>query len=190
MTLEKSLAPKLTNWRLFKLQNSNGHSGLQILEINLSFEAFKMILLYLINISFSFWNKKKWIWVLSPSIETSMGTACLYWWFFRILKEIKVSPITFKVMPNMGNTVSVVCRLEFVYGHHQLELNRPKGTILKNVLRFCWHLWIPLWIQPIQFAFFWFNLNRDRNYLLHMYLYTLCNRLFRTLTLKPGPSSH
>ena len=99
------------------------------------------------------------------------GTVCLCLWSFRILKEIKVSPITFKVMPNMVNTVSVVCRLEFVYGHHQLELNRPKGTILKNVFRFCWHLWISLWIQPIQFAFFGFNLNRDRNLFLTLPIY-------------------
>ena len=31
---------------------------LQILEINQSFEASKMVLLYLVNISFSFWYKK------------------------------------------------------------------------------------------------------------------------------------
>ena len=31
---------------------------LQILEINLFFEAVKMVLLYLVKISFSFWNKK------------------------------------------------------------------------------------------------------------------------------------
>ena len=187
----------MTAWRPFILQNSNGRGGLNFWAA--PFKFWKLTNFLKLSKWFYYTKsksllvseiKKKWIWVLSPSIETSMGTACLYWWFFRILKEIKVSPITFKVMPNMGNTVSVVCRLEFVYGHHQLELNRPKGTILKNVLRFCWHLWIPLWTQPIQFAFFWFNLNRDRNYLLHMYLYTLCNRLFRTLTLKPGPSSH
>ena len=46
---------------------------LQIFEINLSFDVFKMILQYLINISFSFWNLKKWKRVISPSLETSMN---------------------------------------------------------------------------------------------------------------------
>ena len=64
---EKSLAPKLTPWRRSILQNSNGHGGLNfwttpfkfwILEISLCFEAVKMILLYLIKISFSFRYKK------------------------------------------------------------------------------------------------------------------------------------
>ena len=43
---------------------------LQILEINLSFESVKMILIYLIT--FSFWYKKKWKRVLFLSIETFM----------------------------------------------------------------------------------------------------------------------
>ena len=57
---EKSLAPKLTNWRPFILQNSNGcgaqflsHTP-QILEINQFFDAVKMVLLYLVKIYFSF----------------------------------------------------------------------------------------------------------------------------------------
>ena len=58
---------------------------LQILEINQSFEASKMVLLYLVNISFSFWYKK--MATSSPSIfrdlyrSYSSSTFCfdLYW---------------------------------------------------------------------------------------------------------------
>ena len=61
-----------------------------------------------------------------------MRYCCL--WSLRILKEIKVSLITFEVMPDMVNTLSVVCRFEFVYGHHQLELNRPSWKMSSGLL--------------------------------------------------------
>jgi hypothetical protein len=44
---------------------------LQISEINLSFEAVKLILLYLINISFSFLNKIKLIRVMAKETDGS-----------------------------------------------------------------------------------------------------------------------
>ena len=77
--LEKSLATKLTNWRPFKLQKFKwllraqflSHT-LQILKINLSFEAVKMILLYLIKISFSFRYKKNENEFSFHLVETSM----------------------------------------------------------------------------------------------------------------------
>jgi hypothetical protein len=47
----------------------------QTLEINLSFEAVKMILLYLLSKSLLVSDIKKWKRVLSPSIETSMANA-------------------------------------------------------------------------------------------------------------------
>ena len=38
-----------------------------------------MVLLYLVKISFSFWNKKNWQRVLPPSIETSMDYTSSIW---------------------------------------------------------------------------------------------------------------
>ena len=92
-----------------------------------------------------------------------MRYCCL--WSLRILKEIKVSLITFEVMPDMVNTLSVVCRFEFVYGHHQLELNRPSWKMSSGFVDICGYVF------ALMFAFFWFNLNWDRNLLHKLLIY-------------------